>query len=267
MERGFDAVKTGICSNQHLKGPMNRHRRSAYSHGPQERSIGSMMIMFIGLVIVTGGFIIAWLFLADRDLLFATPQQVANPDTAPVLARYRFDTAELVAPTRLVTRVNRRTLGNIVKLDLLLPWPYQPGSIPRLPETSREFNDWIILTFETATKDELTPVERYGEIYPVYFDGEPEQVDGNLLRYKFKETSPYADLTLFVATVEGRHIVHRCDRKPSVLGPILCERTLSLANNMKLRVRFSRSHLENWAQIERNVRLALANMFRTIQPG
>jgi hypothetical protein len=36
---------------------------------------------------------------------------------------------------------------------------------------------------------------------------------------------------------------------------------------MKLRVRFSRSHLENWAQIERNVRLALANMFRTIQPG
>jgi len=267
MERGFDAVKTGMCSSQHLKGPMNRHRRSAYSHGPQERSIGSMMIMFIGLVIVTGGFIIAWLFLADRDLLFATPQQVANPDTAPVLARYRFDTAELVAPTRLVTRVNRRTLGNIVKLDLLLPWPYQPGSIPRLPETSREFNDWIILTFETATKDELTPVERYGEIYPVYFDGEPEQVDGNLLRYKFKETSPYADLILFVATVEGRYIVHRCDRKPSVLGPILCERTLSLANNMKLRVRFSRSHLENWAQIERNVRLALANMFRTIQPG
>ena len=246
---------------------MSRHRHSPYSHGPQERSIGRMMIIFIGLVIVTGGFIIAWLFLADRDLLFATPQQVASPDAAPVLARYRFDTAELVAPTRLVTRVNRRTLGNIVKLDLLLPWPYQPGSIPRLPETSREFNDWIILTFETATRDELTPVERYGEIYPVYFDGEPEQVDGNLLRYKFKEASPYADLTLFVATVEGRHIVHRCDRKPSVLGPILCERTLSLANDMKLRIRFSRSHLENWAQIERNVRLALANMFRTIQPG
>lgn len=246
---------------------MSRHRRSAYSHGPQERSIGRMMITFIGLVVVTGGFIIAWLFLADRDLLFSTPQQVANPDAAPVLARYRFDTAELVAPTRLVTRVNRRTLGNIVKLDLLLPWPYQPGSIPRLPATSREFNDWIILTFETSTRDELTPVERYGEIYPVYFDGEPEQVDGNLLRYKFKETSPYADLTLFVATVEGRHIVHRCDRKPSVLGPILCERTLSLANDMKLRVRFSRSHLENWAQIERNVRLALANMFRTLQPG
>ena len=127
--------------------------------------------------------------------------------------------------------------------------------------------DWIILTFETATKDELTPVERYGEIYPVYFDGEPEQVDGNLLRYKFKEASPYADLTLFVATVDGQHIVHRCDRKPSVLGPILCERTLSLPGDMRLRMRFARSHLEDWAQIERNVRLALANMFRTIQPG
>ena len=83
---------------------MNRHRRSAFQHGPQERSIGRMMITFFALVVVTGAFIIAWLFLADRDLLFATPQQVANPDATPVLARYRFDTAELVAPTRLVTR-------------------------------------------------------------------------------------------------------------------------------------------------------------------
>ncbi len=246
---------------------MNRHRRSAYQHGPQERSIGRMMVTFIALVVVTGALIIAWRFLADRDLLFATPQQVTNADATPVLARYRFDTAEVVAPTRLVTRVNRRTLGNIVKLDLLLPWPYQPGSIPRLPGSPREFNDWIILTFEPATRDDLTPVERYGEIYPVYFDGEPEQVDGNLLRYKFKENSPYADLTLFVATVDGHHIVHRCDRKPSVLGPILCERTLSLPGNMRLRMRFARSHLEEWALIERNVRLALANMFRTIQPG
>lgn len=226
-----------------------------------------MMIILIGLVVVTGGFIVTWLFLGDRDLLFAAPHKVANPDAAPVMALYRFDTAELVAPTRLVTRVNRRTLGSIVKLDMLLPWPYQPGSTPRLPSTSEEFNNWIILTFEGVTKDTLTPVERYGEIYPVYFDGEPEQVDGNLLRYKFKESSPYADLTLYVATVDGRHIVHRCDRKPSVLGPILCERTLSLANDMRLRMRFSRKHLESWAEIERNVRLALANMFTTIHPG
>ena len=99
------------------------------------------------------------------------------------------------------------------------------------------------------------------------FDGEPEQVDGNLLRYKFKKTSPYADLALFVATVDGCHIVHRCDREPSVLRPILCERTLSLTKDIRLRMRFSRDHLESWAQIERNVRLALANMFRTIHPG
>lgn len=245
---------------------MSWQRQSAYQYGPRERSIGRMMITFVGLVLVTGGVIVAWLFLGDRDLLFAPPQQVANPDAAPALARYRFDKAELVAPTRLVTRVKRRTLGSIVKLDMLLPWPYQPGSSPRLPGTSREFNDWIILTFEGAAKDELTPVERYGEIYPVYFDGEPEQVDGNLLRYKFKETSPYADLTLYVATVDGRHIVHRCDRKPSVMGPILCERTIPLNSDMRLRMRFSRKHLESWAQIERNVRLALANMFTTVHP-
>ena len=123
-----------------------------------------------------------------------------------------------------------------------------------------------MFTFQGATEDELTPVERYGEIYPVYFDGEPKQVDGNLLRYKFKKSSPYADLTLYVATVDDRHIVHRCDRKPSVLGPILCERTLTLSKDMSLRMRFSRDHLESWQQIERNVRLALANMFTTIHP-
>ena len=225
-----------------------------------------MMITFFGLVVVTGGLIVAWLFLGDRDLLFAARPQVTNPDAPAVMARYRFDTAELVAPPHLVTRVSRRTLGSIVKLDMLLPWPYQPGESPPLPSSSREFNNWIILTFQGATEDELTPVERYGEIYPVYFDGEPEQVDGNLLRYKFKRSSPYADLTLYVATVNDRHIVHRCDRKPSVLGPILCERTLSLSKDMSLRMRFSRDHLESWQQIERNVRLALANMLTTIQP-
>ena len=129
---------------------MSWYRNSAYQMGPQERSIGRMMITFIGLVVVTGGLIVAWLFLGDRDLLFAARPQVTNPDAPAVMARYRFDTAELVAPPHLVTRVSRRTLGSIVKLDMLLPWPFQPGESPPLPSSSREFNNWIVCFADTA---------------------------------------------------------------------------------------------------------------------
>lgn len=244
---------------------MRRHRRHGPGYGPQERSVGRLALTFAGMIFVTAGFILLWLFLADRDLLFSTPASTADPQAAPVMARYRFDAGELVAPTRLVTRVNKRTLGNITKLDLLLPFPYQPGTVPRLPDSAAEFDDWLVLTLDTGGQDELTPVERYGEIYPVYFDGEPEQVAGNLLRYRFKEGSPYADLVLYVANAGGNQVVHRCDRKPSVLGPVLCERIIQLTPEIRLRIRFAQAHLEQWADIESNVRLAMANMFRGVK--
>jgi hypothetical protein len=243
---------------------MDRRFQHIPHHGPQERSVGRMFFAFLGAVFVTGVLIISWLFLADRDLLFS-PATIRDAEAPPSLSTYSFDSAELTAPTRLVTRVNRRTLGSVTKLDLLLPWPYQAGTIPKLPETAAEFNDWLMLTFESGVKNELTPIERYGEIYPVYFDGEPELVSGNLLRYRFRKGSPYGDLTLYVANSGGNHVVHRCDLKPSVLGPILCERTIKLTSDIQLRIRFARQHLENWARIERNVRLAMANMFRALQ--
>jgi hypothetical protein len=249
---------------------MRRHRKHNSAHGPRERSVGRLAVTFAGMVFVTAGFILTWLFLADRDLLFSTPYTSADTrqdqPAAPVMARYRFARAELIAPTRLVTRFERRTLGNVTKLDLLLPWPYQPGTVPRLPDSAAAFDNWLILTLDTGGKDELTPVERYGEIYPVYFEGEPEQVEGNLLRYSFREGSPYGDLVLYVANAGGEQVVHRCDKKPSVLGPILCERTIQLTSEIWLRLRFARRHLQQWAGIEQNVRTAMANMLRTV-PG
>ena len=245
---------------------MRRHHRHGTHAGPRERSVGRLALNLAGMILVTAGFIVTWLFLADRDLLFSAPSAKSDPQAVPVMASYRFDGAELIAPTRLVTRVNKRTLGNITKLDLLLPFPYQPGTAPALPESAAEFDNWLILTLETGSRDELTPVERYGEIYPVYFDGEPEAVDGNLLRYRFREGTPYADLVLYVANAGGKHVVHRCDRKPSVLGPVLCERTLRLTPDIRLKIRFAEAHLEHWADVESNARLAMANMFRSFQP-
>ena len=36
--------------------------------------------------------------------------------------------------------------------------------------------------------------------------------------------------------------------------------------DIRLRIRFARAHLEQWADIESNVRLAMANMFRDLRP-
>ncbi len=246
---------------------MSQHRRHSPGYTTRERSIGRLALTLAGLILVTAGTIVTWLFLADRDLLFASPTAQTDATEAPTMARYRFDTVELIAPTRLVTRVKKPTLGNISKLDMLLPWEYQAGTVPKLPADAAEFNDWLILTLDTVGQDELSPVERYGEVYPVYFDGEPKLVDGNLLQYQFKQGSPYADLVLYVANADGKHVVHSCDKKKSVLGPILCERTIQMTPQVRLRIRFARKHLDKWAEIEANVRRAMASMLHNLQPG
>jgi len=44
--------------------------------------------------------------------------------------------------------------------------------------------------------------------------------------------------------------VIRCDLKASNLGPILCERELPVTGAITARVRFARTHLEDWQRIE-----------------
>jgi hypothetical protein len=250
---------------------MRRHRRHTQAHGPKERSVGRLALTFAGMVFVTAGFILTWLFLADRDLLFSTPSTAVNNTRSgrtgsaghgalPVRPGRADRPDPACHPVREAHVGQRHQARPAIALAL--------SARHRAPAArhAAAFDNWLILTLDTGGKDELTPVERYGEIYPVYFEGEPEQVEGNLLRYRFREGSPYADLVLYVANAGGEQVVHRCDKKPSVLGPILCERTIQLTSEIRLRLRFARRHLQDWAGIEQNVRTAMANMLRTV-PG
>ena len=54
----------------------------------------------------------------------------------------------------------------------------------------------------------------------------------------------------------------RCDKKPSVLGPIICERLWPLTNGVMARVRFSRQRLAEWKDIDETAQILLKEFTR-----
>ena len=79
--------------------------------------------------------------------------------------------------------------------------------------------NWVLITLEPR-EGRTGLEERMDPIYSVYLDPVESQEAGLVLR-KFKTDSPYTDSELLVAPTGE---VIRCDKKPSVLGPIICER-------------------------------------------
>ncbi|MGB9142742.1 MAG: hypothetical protein WCB71_11155, partial [Aestuariivirga sp.] len=70
---------------------------------------------------------------------------------------------------------------------------------------------------------------------------------------------PYTDSELLVAQTGE---VIRCDRKPSVLGPIICERFLPFSEGVMARIRFSRQRLEEWKDMGETAKILLKEFAR-----
>jgi len=100
--------------------------------------------------------------------------------------------------------------------------------------------------------------ERMVPIYSVYLDPTEGQEAGLILR-KFKPDSPYTDSELLVAPT-GEII--RCDKIPSVLGPIICERLWPVTQGVMARVRFSRQRLSEWKDIDETAQILLKEFMR-----
>ena len=95
-------------------------------------------------------------------------------------------------------------------------------------------------------------------IYSVYLDPAEDKEVGLVLK-KFKSDSPYTDSELLVAATGE---VIRCDKKPSVLGPIICERFLPVTQGVMARVRFSRQRLGEWKDIDETAQILLKEFMR-----
>ena len=77
--------------------------------------------------------------------------------------------------------------------------------------------------------------------------------------HAFAEGSPYADSELIADYGANPPAAIRCDLKPSVLGPILCDRMIRISAAIMGRLRFTRGNAGDWREIE-NAVLALTRV-------
>ncbi|MGB3140743.1 MAG: hypothetical protein WBB16_08130, partial [Aestuariivirga sp.] len=86
-----------------------------------------------------------------------------------------------------------------------------------------------------------------------------ESEEAGLKLRRFKADSPYKDSELLVAPLGE---VIRCDKTPSVLGPIICERLWPFSQGVMARVRFSRQRLAEWKDMDETAQILLKEFAR-----
>lgn len=89
-------------------------------------------------------------------------------------------------------------------------------------------------------------------------DGTPAMY--GLTHYAFKPDAGYPDEELFVGMTNAGIMVLRCSNPGTGLPAPSCLRDLSLGNGIALSYRFKRNHLEDWREIDADMR-ALAGSF------
>jgi hypothetical protein len=165
--------------------------------------------------------------------------------------------AEFTLPETIVAKIDKPILGNARRIDLRLPWPFDRQQLNIVHALPTDLQNWVLITLEPRL-GRTGLEERMAPIYSVYLDPAESEEAGLVLR-KFKADSPYTDSELLVAR-SGEVI--RCDRKPSVLGPIICERLWPFSNGVMARVRFSRQRLAEWKDMDETVQILLREFTR-----
>jgi hypothetical protein len=223
----------------------NDYRRQRF----RERSIGLFIFIFLTGFVIFSGIILAYYFIPNPDLLFSSQHDDHRPRNR--LVQISMLGSDFYVPASVLKRVKRRVFGSVEQIDVQIPWPYDHlAVISGTVKDTGDFADWVMITL-VARPNRVAPDQRYATVDKYFFSGPPAQGPNGLLKYGFKEDSPYRDLQLFVDARSGfAPAAIRCDLKTSSLGPILCEHELPVTRDITARIRFARRHLENWREID-----------------
>jgi hypothetical protein len=220
----------------------------------RERSLGVVLLFAAMVFFSLAGVVLAVYFVPHPSLLFGRPE-VGSPSTGVIAAT--LEDAKFTLPETIVANIDKPVLGKTKRIDLQVPWPFDRQQLNIVHALPMDLEDWVLITLEPREgRTELE--ERMVPIYSVYLDPIEGQEAGLVLR-KFKPDSPYTDSELLVAPTGE---VIRCDKKPSVLGPIICERFWPVTQGVMARVRFSRQRLAEWKVIDETAQILLKEFAR-----
>jgi len=220
----------------------------------RERSLGIVLLFVLMTFFSLAGVVLAIYFVPNPSLLFSRPE-IGAPSTSVVVVT--LEDTEFTLPETIVAKIDKPILGNATRIDLRLPWPFDRQLLNVVHALPADLQNWVLVTLEPR-QGRTGLEERMEPIYSVYLDP-AEGAEAGLVLRKFKPDSPYTDSELLVAP-SGEVI--RCDKKPSVLGPIICERLWPLSQGVMARVRFSRQRLAEWKDMDETAQILLKEFTR-----
>ena len=233
---------------------MSSHHLNYLLQRRRERSLGILLLFACMVFFSLAGVVLAVYFVPNPSLLFGRPK-IGSPSERMIEAT--LEDAKFTMPETIVANIDKPLLGKAKRIDLRLPWPFDRQQLNVVQALPTDMQNWVLITLEPR-EGRTGLEERVGPIYGVYLDPAESQEAGLTLK-KFKLDSPYTDSELLVAPTSE---VIRCDRKPSVLGPIICERFLPITQGVMARVRFSRQRLGEWKDIDETAQILLKELMR-----
>jgi len=233
---------------------MTSHHLNYLLQRRRERSLGVVLLIAAMAFFSLAGVVLAIYFVPHPSLLFGR-SEIGSPSTGVITVT--LEDAKFTLPETIVAKIDKPVLGEAKRIDLQVPWPFDRQQLNVVHALPTDLEDWVLITLEprqgrTGLEERMVP------IYSVYLDPIEGQEAGLVLR-KFKTDSPYTDSELLVAP-SGEII--RCDKKPSVLGPIICERFWPVTQGVMARVRFSRQRLTEWKDIDETAQILLKEFAR-----
>ena len=233
---------------------MGSHHLNYLMQRRRERSLG-LLLLFAAMVFFSlAGVVLAIYFVPHPSLLFGRPE-IGAPSDRLIVAT--LEDAKFTLPETIVASIDKPILGNAKRIDLRLPWPFDRQQLNIVHALPTDLQNWVLITLEPR-EGRTGLEERMDPIYRVYLEPIEGQEAGLILR-KFKTDSPYTNSELLMAPTGE---VIRCDRKPSVLGPIICERFRPISQGVMARIRFSRQRLEEWKDIDETAQILLKEFAR-----
>jgi hypothetical protein len=222
---------------------------AADARSPQAPRLWPLALGTLVLALGVGGWFAAPLASAIVERWGQAPD--AGP---PSPVRATVGGVALTVPRDLVRFDHQRRDGEQPRLDLALPWP--PGSQARARTPAEGLARLVFISI--APKDEaVDPVRRLAAVYGRFLDGDLSAETQGLAVRRFRPGSGYdGEELVYDPARPGAYFV-RCAPAAGDAPPA-CMRETRLGDRLDVVVRFPRSFLREWRQLDRSVEALLA---------